>query len=91
MTRLIVLPDDGGYVTVDVARVVRGDESEAEWAEKAGDLLLVPAGTRHRFDMGANPAFAAIRFSPIPERWVGEFTGDDIATRFASYDTLLAR
>jgi len=124
----------GGYITVDVARLVRGDEDDAAWAEKAsasrarflaehthaddevrffveggggfylridsrvhivcceaGDLLLVPAGTRHWFDMGADPAFTAIRFFRIAEGWVGEFTGDDIATRFASYDAVLAR
>ncbi len=28
----------------------------------AGDLLSVPAGTRHWFDMGPEPEFAAIRF-----------------------------
>jgi 1,2-dihydroxy-3-keto-5-methylthiopentene dioxygenase len=57
---------------------------------EAGDLLSVPAGTRHWFDMGADPAFAAIRFFRIPEGWVGNFTGDDIASRFPTYDELTA-
>ncbi len=30
---------------------------------EAGDLLSVPAGTRHWFDMGPRPEFVAIRFS----------------------------
>ncbi|MGD9795648.1 MAG: acireductone dioxygenase [Acidimicrobiia bacterium] len=124
----------GGYITVDVVRLARFDETDAQWKDKAatsrerflaehthaddevrffvegggafylrvdgrvhivcceaGDLLMVPAGTRHWFDMGTDPAFAAIRFFRIPEGWVGDFTGDGIASRFASYDTLLAR
>ncbi|HLH25255.1 MAG TPA: cupin [Chloroflexota bacterium] len=57
---------------------------------EAGDLLGVPAGTRHWFDMGTNPAFVAIRFFREPEGWVGRFTGDDIATRFPAFDDLIA-
>jgi 1,2-dihydroxy-3-keto-5-methylthiopentene dioxygenase len=55
-----------------------------------GDLLSVPALTRHWFDMGTSPSFAAIRFFLDPEGWVGTFTGDDIATHFADFDTLAA-
>lgn len=55
---------------------------------EAGDLLSVPAGTRHWFDMGTRPNFAAIRFFRDPEGWVGHFTGDEIATRFEDYDAL---
>jgi 1,2-dihydroxy-3-keto-5-methylthiopentene dioxygenase len=54
----------------------------------AGDLISVPAHTRHWFDMGSNPRFAAIRFFRIPEGWVGRFTGDDIAQRFPTFDEL---
>jgi len=57
---------------------------------EAGDLLSVPAGTTHWFDMGTRPHFAAIRFFRIPEGWVGNFTGNDIATRFPTYDQLVA-
>ena len=57
---------------------------------EAGDLLSVPAGTRHWFDMGTNPSFAAIRFFRIADGWVGDFTGDDIATRFPAFDDLVA-
>ena len=49
-----------------------------------------PAGTRHWFDMGTDPGFAALRFFREPEGWVGSFTGDDIATRFPSFDRLIA-
>lgn len=57
---------------------------------EAGDLLSVPAGTTHWFDMGTNPAFAAIRFFKVPEGWVGNFTGDPIASTFPAYDELVA-
>lgn len=125
--------DAGGYVTVDVARLRRGAEADAEWAEKAagarskflaehrhaddevryfvdgrgafylrldgkvhvvlcetGDLLNVPAGTRHWFDMGTNPGFVALRFFREHEGWVGDFTGDDIATKFRTFDEITA-
>ncbi len=47
-----------------------------------GDLIGVPDGTRHWFDMGPNPHFVAIRLFTNPEGWVAKFTGDDIAARF---------
>jgi len=127
------LQQEGGYVTVDVVRLHRSNETDDEWTAKAsgarekflaehthaddevrffvegtgafylridgrvhiviceeGDLLSVPAGTTHWFDMGTDPSFAAIRFFREPEGWVGNFTGDDIATRFPSYDQLTA-
>ena len=46
------------------------------------DLISVPAGTRHSFDMGEEPHFAAIRLFNNPEGWVAQFTGEDIAGRF---------
>jgi len=46
------------------------------------DLISVPAGTRHWFDMGEFPHFVAIRLFGSPEGWVASFTGDDIASRF---------
>ena len=48
----------------------------------AGDLISVPAGMRHWFDMGAAPRFTAIRLFVNPDGWVAAFTGSDIATRF---------
>jgi 1,2-dihydroxy-3-keto-5-methylthiopentene dioxygenase len=56
----------------------------------AGDLLSVPAGTRHWFDMGAQPDFVAIRFFENKDGWVGDFTGDPIARHFPDLDELLA-
>jgi 1,2-dihydroxy-3-keto-5-methylthiopentene dioxygenase len=47
-----------------------------------GDLIGVPDGTRHWFDMGPNPNFIAIRLFTNPEGWVARFTGEDIAERF---------
>jgi 1,2-dihydroxy-3-keto-5-methylthiopentene dioxygenase len=47
-----------------------------------GDLIGVPDGTRHWFDMGPNPGFVAIRLFTNPEGWVAQFTGDEIAQRF---------
>ena len=47
-----------------------------------GDLISVPAGTRHWFDMGPNPSFCAVRLFTSPDGWAADFTGEDIAERF---------
>lgn len=52
---------------------------------EAGDLLSVPAGTPHWFDMGPAPHFTCIRFFTTPAGWVAEHTGDDIAARFPRF------
>jgi 1,2-dihydroxy-3-keto-5-methylthiopentene dioxygenase len=57
---------------------------------KGGDLLSVPAGTRHWFDMGARPDFVAIRFFQQQDGWIGDFTGDAIGERFPTLDQLIA-
>jgi len=49
---------------------------------EAGDLINVPAGTPHWFDMGPRPRFAAIRLFTSQEGWVARYTGSDIAARF---------
>ena len=46
------------------------------------DLISVPAGTPHWFDMGPAPRFAAIRLFTNPEGWVARFTGSPIAEGF---------
>lgn len=46
------------------------------------DLISVPAGTKHWFDMGPEPRFVAIRMFDNPEGWVAKFTGSDIAESF---------
>lgn len=48
----------------------------------AGDLISVPAGMQHWFDMGAAPRFTAIRLFVNPDGWIARFTGSDIAERF---------
>jgi 1,2-dihydroxy-3-keto-5-methylthiopentene dioxygenase len=55
-----------------------------------GDLLSVPAGTRHWFDMGSEPYFCAIRVFGSSDGWLATFTGDPIAQRFPSYDRVAA-
>ena len=49
---------------------------------EAGDLISVPDGATHWFDMGPAPSFVAIRFFTAPDGWVGHFTGSDIALKF---------
>ena len=46
------------------------------------DLISVPAGTPHWFDMGSEPNFTAIRIFDNPEGWVAQFTGDAIADAY---------
>ncbi|MEU3659969.1 cupin [Streptomyces sp. NPDC032940] len=55
-----------------------------------GDLLGVPKGTTHWFDMGTRPSFTAIRFFHEEDGWIGTFTGSEIAGRFPGFDTLMA-
>lgn len=50
------------------------------------DLISVPAGTRHWFDMGAHPHVAVIRLINDPKGWSPEFTGEDIAVHFPRLD-----
>jgi 1,2-dihydroxy-3-keto-5-methylthiopentene dioxygenase len=49
---------------------------------EAGDMISVPAGIRHWFDMGPQPRFTAIRLFTSPEGWVARYTGDPIADGF---------
>ena len=51
-----------------------------------GDLIGVPAGTPHWFDMGDAPAFTAIRLFTNPAGWVGRPTGSAVARQFQSVD-----
>ncbi|ACS84727.1 1,2-dihydroxy-3-keto-5-methylthiopentene dioxygenase [Musicola paradisiaca] len=46
------------------------------------DLLSVPAGTPHWFDMGSAPHFTAIRLFNNPDGWIAHFTGDTIADTY---------
>jgi len=51
-----------------------------------GDLIGVPDGTPHWFDMGPTPSFTALRLFTNPAGWVANFTGTDIAARFPRYE-----
>ncbi len=52
-----------------------------------GDLISVPEGTKHWFDMGENPSLTCIRLFTSKEGWVADYTGDDIADKFPKYET----
>lgn len=58
---------------------------------ETGDLISVPDGVTHWFDMGPEPSFVAIRFFTEPDGWVGHFTGSPIASTFPRYETGQAR
>lgn len=47
-----------------------------------GDLISVPANTKHWFDMGEAPSFKCIRLYSNPEGWVAQYSGDQIANNF---------
>ncbi|MDD2046516.1 acireductone dioxygenase [Pseudomonas putida] len=51
-----------------------------------GDLIGVPAGTRHWVDMGAEPRFVAIRLFNKTPAAVARFTGETIAEQFPRLD-----
>ncbi|WP_242149526.1 1,2-dihydroxy-3-keto-5-methylthiopentene dioxygenase [Sphingomonas sp. BAUL-RG-20F-R05-02] len=51
-----------------------------------GDLISVPAGMPHWFDMGGHPRFTAIRLFRNPDGWIARFTGDAIADRFPRHE-----
>lgn len=57
---------------------------------EAGDLLSVPGGTTHWFDMGTSPDYDAVRFFHDEDGWVGNFTGSGISRGFPTYDELAA-
>lgn len=53
-----------------------------------GDLISVPAGMTHWFDMGPEPHLKAIRLFTTEQGWVANFTGSDIAERFPYLDRI---
>lgn len=50
-----------------------------------GDLMSVPTGTKHWFDMGPMPHLTCIRLFTSSEGWVADFTGDKIAEEFPKF------
>jgi len=53
---------------------------------EAGDLISVPAGTPHWFDMGPRPHFTALRLFVSPAGWVANFSGAAIAETFPKFE-----
>jgi 1,2-dihydroxy-3-keto-5-methylthiopentene dioxygenase len=51
-----------------------------------GDLISVPHGVTHWFDMSASPHITAIRFFENTEGWTPNFTGSGIAEKFPKYE-----
>ena len=66
---------------------LRNDDTVLKLVCEQGDLLSVPKQTRHWFDMGPRPLFAAIRLFTTPDGWVASFTGDKIADGVPKYET----
>lgn len=50
------------------------------------DLISLPAGTAHWFDMGEEPHLVAIRLFSNPQGWSVSLTGDAIASQFPRLD-----
>jgi len=65
-----------------------GDKVYAVLCEQ-GDLISVPANTKHWFDMGAAPDFRCIRLFTTPEGWEANYTDSDIARSFPTFDETL--
>lgn len=61
-----------------------GEQVFALLCEKK-DLISVPAGTKHWFDMGPEPAFTCIRLFTNTEGWVAKYTGEAIADSFPRF------
>ncbi|WP_113701822.1 cupin domain-containing protein [Nonomuraea lactucae] len=55
---------------------------------EAGDLVSVPQGVRHWFDMGAVPELCVIRLFRDEHGWRGAFTGEPLPDRFPRLDEL---
>lgn len=62
-----------------------GDKVYQVLCEK-NDLISIPEGTPHWFDMGSQPHFTAIRIFDNPEGWIAQFTGDNIAEHYPRLD-----
>ena len=55
---------------------------------EAGDVLVIPAGSRHWFDMGKNPDVITIRMYDNPEGWVAHYTGSPISDHFSRFESV---
>ncbi len=57
---------------------------------QSGDVISLPAGMPHWFDMGPTPHFTCLRFFNSPHGWETYYTESDIANTFPKYETLVA-
>jgi 1,2-dihydroxy-3-keto-5-methylthiopentene dioxygenase len=48
----------------------------------AGDLISVPANSKHWFDAGESPSFTVLRVFTETAGWTPHYTGTDMAERF---------
>ena len=53
---------------------------------EAGDLINVPEGTKHWFDMGAEPFFKCIRVFTNKTGWEAKYTGSSIADNIPVFE-----
>jgi 1,2-dihydroxy-3-keto-5-methylthiopentene dioxygenase len=65
---------------------LRDDDRVYQVVCTRGDLISVPTGQRHWFDMGPKPLFCAIRLFTSPSGWAANFTGDKIADDVPLYE-----
>lgn len=65
---------------------LRADEKVYMTLCERGDLISVPTGAKHWFDMGPTPHLTCIRLFTSKDGWVAEFTGDKIADNFPKFD-----
>lgn len=63
-----------------------GDQPIFNLLCEKGDLISVPAGTKHWFDAGEHDPFVkAIRIFIDMSGWIPEYTGSEIEKQFASF------
>ena len=51
------------------------------------DMINVPAGIPHWFDMGDTPSFTCIRLFDSPDGWIAKYTGSPIANSFSKLES----
>jgi 1,2-dihydroxy-3-keto-5-methylthiopentene dioxygenase len=54
-----------------------------------GELINLPAGTRHWFDMGSQPYFKAVRVFFDHDGWVGNFTSSGVDQNYPGFDKFI--
>ena len=63
----------------------QGDKVYGVMCEQ-GDLISVPANTKHWFDMGEAPSFKCIRLFTNQEGWLAQYSGNEIASKFPGFE-----